>query len=123
MYSKRFSATLFYLPLLLHLSSRGGFRVESPAKNILSTVFILYGLYMDERELNVLSEGDKPNAESEKFKPLFKLGQLVGTPGALNTLRDAEQDHLELLCRHVTGDWGNLDDEDKKSTDPHRLSS
>jgi hypothetical protein len=55
--------------------------------------------------------------ESEDFTPLFELGQLVGTPGALNVLEDAEQNPIELLIRHVTGDWGELDNEDKKENE------
>jgi hypothetical protein len=39
---------------------------------------------------------------------------VVATPGALEVLRDAEQDPLELLTRHVTGDWGDLSEEDKE---------
>ena len=39
--------------------------------------------------------------------------QVVGTPGALQALIEAEQHPVELLRRHVTGDWGRLSDEDK----------
>ncbi len=52
--------------------------------------------------------------EENDPKPLFGLGQIVGTPGVLDALMEAEQDPVELLRRHVTGDWGNLDDDDKK---------
>ena len=57
--------------------------------------------------------GDKDNDP----KPLFDLGQVVGTPGALQALRVAEQLPAELLTRHVTGDWGDLPDEDKKENE------
>ena len=50
--------------------------------------------------------------QSEK-KPLFPLGQVVATPGALEALEDAGQDPGEFLLRHVTGDWGQLDDHDR----------
>jgi len=43
---------------------------------------------------------------------LFDLGQVAGTPGALQAMQEAEQDPLELLVRHATGDWGDLPDED-----------
>ena len=49
----------------------------------------------------------------ETKKPLFDLGQIVATPGALEALHDAGQQPHEFLMRHVTGDWGDLDDEDK----------
>lgn len=44
--------------------------------------------------------------------PLFELGQLVATPGALELLDRAAMDAMELLRRHVTGDWGNVPPED-----------
>jgi hypothetical protein len=36
--------------------------------------------------------------------PLFDLGQLVATPGALAALEKAGQTPMEFLSRHVTGD-------------------
>lgn len=64
------------------------------------------------------TENPEPTDEAEKPKPLFELGQVVGTPGALQAMHEAEQDPLELLVRHVTGDWGDdLSDEDKKEND------
>ena len=52
-------------------------------------------------------------------RPLFDLGQVVGTPGALDALRRAEQHPIELLARHLTGDYGDLCEEDKEE---NRLS-
>ncbi len=49
--------------------------------------------------------------------PLFLLGQVVATPGALQALECAEQQPAEFLDRHVTGDWGELDEEDKKQNE------
>jgi hypothetical protein len=43
--------------------------------------------------------------------------QVVGTPGVLQVFIEAEQEPVELLHRHVTGDWGDLDDEDKKENE------
>ena len=37
--------------------------------------------------------------------------------GALDALIKAEQNPVELLVRHVTGDWGDLEDEDKKENE------
>lgn len=54
----------------------------------------------------------EPNTGSE-FQPRFELGQVVGTPGALEALQQAGQHPLALLTRHVGGDWGDLDEEDK----------
>ena len=49
--------------------------------------------------------------------PLFSLGQLVATPGALESLQEADQSPFEFLTRHVTGDWGELTDEDKSENE------
>lgn len=47
-------------------------------------------------------------------KPLFDLGQLVATPGALAALEKTGQTPMEFVSRHVTGDWGELPEEDRK---------
>jgi hypothetical protein len=47
-------------------------------------------------------------------KPLFDLGQLVATPGALAALEKTGQTPMEFLSRHVTGDWGDIPEEDRK---------
>jgi hypothetical protein len=44
--------------------------------------------------------------------PLFPLGRVVATPGALNLLVIAGQDPGELLDRHRSGDWGDVPPED-----------
>ena len=48
---------------------------------------------------------------------LFDLGRIVATPGALQALQKAEQQPAEFLDRHVKGDWGDLDDEDKRENE------
>jgi hypothetical protein len=48
-------------------------------------------------------------------KPLFKLGQVLATPAALKCLDEAGQSVWELLSRHVAGDFGIVDEEDKAS--------
>jgi len=47
-------------------------------------------------------------------KPLFDLGQLVETPGALAALEKSGQSPMDFLSRHVTGDWGEIPEEDRK---------
>ncbi len=39
---------------------------------------------------------------------LFPMGRIVATPGALSALEEAGVDALELLGRHVSGDWGEI---------------
>lgn len=51
------------------------------------------------------------NARPSK-EPLFPLGQVVATPGALEALEESGQEPIEFLRRHMRGDWGQLDKED-----------
>jgi hypothetical protein len=47
----------------------------------------------------------------------FPLGQVVATPGALEALADAGQTPDFFLDKHVQGDWGEVDETDKKAND------
>jgi hypothetical protein len=47
-------------------------------------------------------------------KPLFKPGQVLATPGALEALEQAGQGVWELLSLHLQGQWGQLSDEDRR---------
>ena len=44
--------------------------------------------------------------------PLFPLGQIVATPGALAALERAQQLPTCFLARHASGDWGGLEPAD-----------
>ena len=46
---------------------------------------------------------------------LFPLGSIVATPDAIRALEAAGTSAAELLRRHATGDWGELDAEDVQS--------
>ena len=50
-------------------------------------------------------------------KPKFSLGQILATPGALEALQESGQNVQFFLSRHVRGDWGEVDDEDKQAND------
>ncbi|MBA2510607.1 MAG: hypothetical protein H0V28_03910 [Rubrobacteraceae bacterium] len=45
--------------------------------------------------------------------PLFPLGRVVATPGALSALAEASVEPGALLRRHHRGDWGELDAHDR----------
>ncbi len=47
----------------------------------------------------------------------FDLGVVVATPGALEMLASTETYPAELLQRHVSGDWGELDGHDRKENE------
>lgn len=50
---------------------------------------------------------------SAKFEP----GQQVATPGALRAIHQSGESLLRLMSRHLSGDWGDLDADDKKAND------
>jgi hypothetical protein len=45
------------------------------------------------------------------------LGPVVGTPGAVGALQEAGENPATLLFRHVTGDWGELDEHDRQENE------
>ena len=50
--------------------------------------------------------------QQQTCKPLFALGDIVATPGALDLLDRQATDALSLLARHSRGDWGEVPAED-----------
>ena len=54
---------------------------------------------------------------NETTKAKFHPGQIVFTHGALDALQDAGQQPHEFLVRHLSGDWGDLDQEDCQLND------
>ena len=49
--------------------------------------------------------------------PKFPLGKVVATPGALAALAEAGQTPIQFLSRHVNGDWGDCDGEDRQANE------
>ncbi len=49
--------------------------------------------------------------------PRFKLGRILATPGALEVIADANVSIVDLLIRHLRGDWGDLSDSDRHQND------
>lgn len=47
----------------------------------------------------------------------FPLGQVVATPGALDALLMAGQTPAVFLRRHITGDWGEVDEQDRRGNE------
>ena len=48
------------------------------------------------------------------MKPLFTLGRVVATPGALAAIKKSGPQPGNFLTRHVSGDWGEVPPEDIK---------
>ena len=53
----------------------------------------------------------------EPTVPLFPLGLVVGTQGAVRALEEAGQEPQEFLDRHVRGDWGEVSEGDKRENE------
>jgi len=49
------------------------------------------------------------------MKALFSLGQVVATPGAMETLEALEVSPISLLDRHLSGDWSDMEEEDQRA--------
>lgn len=67
----------------------------------------------------VCYETDKQIDAGEEMEglPLFGLGQIVATPGALKALQEAGQSPDEFIDRHVSGDWGDLEKFDRQQNE------
>ena len=50
-------------------------------------------------------------------QPKFKLGQIVATPEALRVLEESGQSPGFFLDCHIQGNWGEVNDEDKRLND------
>ena len=62
---------------------------------------------------SIFTEPGKGRSDMFK-KTLFKLGQVVATPGALAAIESTGENPLSFLFRHNTGDWGDVPEEDAK---------
>jgi len=77
--------------------------------------------YFDERKSQVGDEFEKVKSLAQALlivsvlrqrPPLFELGQIVATPGAIDLLDRCGVNANELLLRHNGGDWGDICDDD-----------
>lgn len=54
-------------------------------------------------------------ARTDEVEPKFPFGQIVSTPNVLNQIPSDEI--LIALSRHIQGDWGTLDPEDRNANE------
>ncbi len=59
----------------------------------------------------------EPLETSVSKTPLFPLGHVVATPGALAALEAAGELPHRYLARHIRGDWGEIPEEDRKENE------
>lgn len=60
----------------------------------------------------------QPHTNTQKTgEARFALGQTFITPGAEEALELAGQTAIEFLRRHISGDWGELSDDDIKENE------
>lgn len=50
-------------------------------------------------------------------RPLFPTGHLVATAGVDALVRQGRLNPSEYLRRHISGDWGDLSDNDRRQND------
>ena len=47
----------------------------------------------------------------------FSPGRVVTTPGALDAFKTSGDDPLAYLMRHIAGDWGDVDEHDRRENE------
>ena len=62
------------------------------------------------------------DSNGKNTRPLFPLGRLVMTTNLQAKLQEAnpecwEAELIDLISRHISGDWGELGEEDKRQND------
>ena len=48
---------------------------------------------------------------------ILELGRVVATPNAIDALKQSGQSPSELLNKHLSGQWGDLCEEDRRLND------
>lgn len=56
---------------------------------------------------------DLSNSPNQSGEPLFDIGRLLATPGAIDAITRDEM--FDALNRHIRGDWGIICEEDREA--------
>jgi hypothetical protein len=65
------------------------------------------------RNKSQIEKEEKQMIEKIAKPPLFGVGQIVATPGALAALEKTGETATQFVARHATGGWGELPLEDR----------
>lgn len=58
-----------------------------------------------------------PTSNTTQTEPRFELGELCYTPAALEVIQRYQVSPFHLICRHVSGDWGDVCPEDAQTNE------
>ena len=58
-----------------------------------------------------------PRRDRDLLAQFRSTGDVLATPGALEALSRSNRGALGYINRHIRGDWGDLDDEDKQANE------
>ncbi len=73
---------------------------------------------LQQMRANRASEELQPNHDDTSIpKPLFEGGRVLATPKAMEAIEETELEIMDILARHLVGDWGDIDDEEKMLND------
>lgn len=53
----------------------------------------------------------------QRAGPRFKLGRILATPAAIEAVDRASISIVDLLIRHLRGDWGDLSESDRQQNE------
>lgn len=63
------------------------------------------------------SEGQRSTEKDSVPRPLFEGGWVLATPKAMAALTEAELGLMDVLARHLVGDWGDIGEAEKLLND------
>ena len=90
--------------------------VRRRADNVVGTMQFAGEFYFNWQPQEETGVSDKPE-RIDVSRAKFRLGQVVATPGALEALEKSGQTPAFFLEKHVSGDWGIVDKEDRAANE------
>jgi len=98
------------------IAAKPSLQLSSPAARcILPEVFLSGRVAAWRTDMSRDRETDPRDLLRAIVRPRFQLGKVLATPGALEAIPMEEMRHA--LGRHWSGDWGDLEQEDRDAND------